>query len=260
MISYFSAELKRAVLSQKNLIAMLLVLVSLFIGMMSSWDSIAEFKGVSLFLYAFSLGSGAILPVVAPLIVGLPFSNAYLEDRENHMIYGILTRTTLKTYYIVKIASNSLASALSIMLPLTLFLLTNRIMLPFEKGLYFGEIGGAWSSVFRQHQMLYAILTVINSGIFAAVYANLGLVSTFFIRNKLASAVIPFGLYLLPSFVFPFIRLDRFEPVTTFDLTANTTANVLSVYGQLLLILSVTLVVGFFRLKKEVIIDDSTDD
>lgn len=176
MISCFLAELKRAVLSQKNLIAMLLVLVSLFIGMMSSWDSIAEFKGVSLFLYAFSLGTGAILPVVAPLIVGLPSSNVYLEDRENHMIYGILTRTTLKTYYLVKIASNSLASALSIVCPLTLFLLTNRIMLPFEKGLYFGEIGGAWSSVFRQQQMLYAILTVINSGIFATVCANLGLV------------------------------------------------------------------------------------
>lgn len=90
-MNYFLAELKRAVLSRTVIIPILLILGSLSFGMVSSWDSITEFRGTS-----FSLGSGSILLVVVPLIAVLPYSNSYLQDIENNMIYGILIRTTIK--------------------------------------------------------------------------------------------------------------------------------------------------------------------
>lgn len=95
-MNYFLAELKRAVLSRTVIIPILLILGSLSFGMVSSWDSITEFRGTSFFLYSFSLGSGSILLVVVPLIAVLPYSNSYLQDIENNMIYGILIRTTIK--------------------------------------------------------------------------------------------------------------------------------------------------------------------
>ncbi|MGT2744465.1 ABC transporter permease [Streptococcus phocae subsp. phocae] len=259
-MNYFLAELKRAVLSKNVIISIFLILVSLILGMISSWLSITEFAGPSFFLYSFSLGPSAILPVVAPLIVALPFSNSYLQDKENNMIYGMLTRTTITKYYLVKIFVNGLVSSLTMILPLILFLIINYVVFPFDKGTYFGELRGAWSFMFKKDPLIYIITTIINSGFFAFIYANLGFVSTLFIRSKLISIVMPFIFYILPSFVFPFLGLDKFEPVTTFDLTANTASTILTVYGQMVLILLVIFIVGFVKLSKELITDDSNDD
>ncbi len=107
--------------SKNTVIAFCLILSSLVIGMVSSWTSIQAFKGISFFLYSFSLSQGAILPVIILMIVALPFSNAYLQDKENNMIYGMLTRTTLKRYYLTKFLVNSLVSTLVGILPLALF-------------------------------------------------------------------------------------------------------------------------------------------
>ncbi|WP_238386388.1 ABC transporter permease [Streptococcus sp. S784/96/1] len=190
------------------------------------------------------------------MIVALPFSNAYLQDKENNMIYGMLTRTTLKRYYLTKFLVNSLVSTLVGILPLALFLTANEVLFPVEQGSYFGEIGGAWSVIFKKSPLLYSVITIINSGFFATIYANLGLVSTFFIRHKLVSIVMPFMIYILPSFVFPFVGLDQFEPVTTFDLTANTSATAVLVYSQMVVFFLVIAVLGYVRLKKEVITYD----
>lgn len=258
-MNYFYSEFKRAIFSKNSIITILLVLVSLLTGMISSWSSIISFKGIAFFLYSFSLGIGAILPVVVPLIVVLPFSNAYLQDTEDNMIYAILTRTTIKKYYFVKLLVNSIVSALTIFIPLLLFLMLNLLLFPLDKGGYFGELSGVWSFLFQKNPLLYVGVTIINCSLFAIVYANLGFVATLFVRHKLSSLIFPFIFYTLPSFVFPLIGLDRIEPVTTFDLTANTASTMLTVYAQLFLVLGVTVMVGFFRLKKEVILDGSVD-
>ncbi|WP_446452687.1 ABC transporter permease [Tuanshanicoccus yangjingiae] len=218
--------------------------------MLGSWQSIVEFRGSSFFLYSFSLGQGAVLPVVVPLIIALPFSNSYLQDIENNMILGILTRTTINKYYMVKILVNSLASWLSIIVPLSIFLIINLVLFPLDKAAYFGEIGGAWSFLFKQNALIYIFITILNSGLFAIVYSNLGFVSTLFVHHKLVSIVMPFIFYILPSFVFPFLELDKFEPVTTFDLTANTTSTSAIVYSQMILILLIVLVVGYVKIKQ----------
>lgn len=259
-MNYFFAEFKRAIQSKNFLIANFLILGSLIVGMISSWSSIRAFKGISFFLYSFSLGTGAILPVVVPLIVCLPFSNSYLQEIENNMIYGIVTRISIKKYYYIKCLTLSLVAALTIIIPLLFFLLTNALIFQFEKGVYFGEIGGAWSSVFKENQLAYVMILIANSAIFAATYANVGFVATFFSHHKLASIVIPFILYLLPSFIFPFIGFDKFEPVTTFDLTSNTSSTIFTVYSQLIIIILLGFSLGYLKLKKELVTYGSNDD
>ena len=259
-MNYFYHELKRAIFSTNFLLGNLLLLGSYIVGMTSSWSSITTFKGISFFLYSFSLGSGAILPVVTPLIISLPFSHSYLQDRDNNMIYGILTRTSLRRYFIIKILVTGLTASLTILLPLLLFLVINCIFFPLGQGISFGHIGGAWSSIFLNNQFLYIIILIIHASIFSFIYANVGLITSFFIHNKLVPILAPFSFYILPSFVFHFFNLDRFEPVTTFDLTANTASNAATVYGQLIIILCTLLIVGSIQLKKELILYDSNDN
>lgn len=250
---YFLFELRRAVISKNFIVGISLICITLFISAHQSWYSIAGFGGFSFFLYTFSLGELALLPIAAPLIVPITFADSYLKDKEHNMIYAIMTRSSLKKYYITRILVNGIASALTMFIPLFLLLLINLFLFDVSAGESFGILHGAWSFVFDKNQFLYSIIIILNSTLFAFIYGNVGLVATLFVNNKLFGIVAPFTLYILPSFILPFFNLTQFEAITTFDLSANSSANLMTVYGQLFLIFIVIFFLGMNKIKRELV-------
>ncbi|MGT2732547.1 ABC transporter permease [Streptococcus ruminantium] len=258
-MSYFLAELRRGLKSRLFLISCSLTFIALIVGVVNGWSSIQGIGGLSFFLYAFSLGGGAILPILIPILVSFPFSHSYIEDTEHNMIYAVLSRTTVKNYFFTKFFAIGCVASLSLFLPLLLLLVINQFLFPIGAPIYLGDIKGAWSFIFQENQLWYVMITIIHSTFFAFIYANLSFVSTIYLPNKVTALVAPFLVYYLPSFVFPFVGLDVLEPVNTFDLTANSASNELFVYGQLGCILFLTVVLGIYKIQKELILDGYGD-
>ncbi|EPH99919.1 hypothetical protein D920_01100 [Enterococcus faecalis 13-SD-W-01] len=207
-------------------------------------------QGLTIFFSGFSLSTSSILPLLAPLLAALPMADAYINDSQNNMTTAIFTRQTKKKYFMNKFVSVGFSGFLALFIPLSLLLAVNLMIYPDFSGAYVGTIGGAFSEVYEKNQLLYAMILIFNSSIFGFIYANVGLVSSFFFKNKYICVFFPLLVYFVPSFVFPFLGLDRYEPVTTFDITSNTSTTVFLITVQLFVLASATFLMGYQKITK----------
>jgi hypothetical protein len=166
------------------------------------------------------------------------------------MTTAIFVRESKEDYFFKKFISVGLSGFLSLFFPLTLLLIINLLIFPDYSNAYVGVIGGAFSSIFSKNQLLYAVVIIVNSSIFGFIYANIGLVSSFYFKNRYICVFFPLIVYFLPSFIFPFMGFDKYEPVTTFDLTSNTATNGYLVSLQLAFLFISTFFVGYKKIAK----------
>lgn len=250
-MSYFIYELKLSLKSKLFIFAMILSFLSIVFGILGNRLLIEMEEGLTLFFSGFSFSTSSLLPLLAPLIAALPMGNTYLNDQQNNMITAIFVRMTKKKYFFIKFFSVGVMGSLVIVLPLICLFLLNLLIYPSSAPAYMGEIGGPFSTIFKENQRLYAGLLILNSGLFGFIYANIGFVSSIFIKNKYITAFFPLIIYFFPSFIFPLLHLDRYEPVTTFDLSANTTTTFQNIYIQFAFLLVVLFSIGTTYFSKE---------
>lgn len=249
-MKYIIYELKLFLKSKLFFLSLLLTSLCFFIGIYGNKIAIEMDKGLSIFFSGFGFSPSAILPVLVPLIVALPMADSYLKDKDNKMVNAIFSRETKAQYFRNKYIAVGLSGSISIMIPLTILLIGSFLIFPQKNQTNLAGIHGAFSSVYHQNQLLYAVIMIINSGIFGFIYANIGFVSSLFFNNKYLCVFFPLLLYTIPSFIFPFLGLDRYEPVVTFDVTSNTTSTIGVVYLQFAFLLIITFYVGLQRIQK----------
>lgn len=250
-MNYILYELKLMFKSKLFLFSFALSILSIVAGIMGNKLMIEMEKGLTIFFSGFSLSTSSILPILAPLLAALPMSDSYINDSKNNMTNAIFSRETKGKYFKKKFISVGLSGFISLFLPLTILLIINIIIHPNFSKAYMGFIGGAFSDIYTYNQLLYAVLIILNSGIFGFVYANIGLVSSFYLKNRYACVFFPLIIYFSPSFLFPLLGLDKYEPITTFDITSNTATNGFLVYAQLLLLLIITFALGYKKINKK---------
>lgn len=247
---YLILEIKRALKGNLFYISLVLNAVCLLIGIWEMKLTISVDKGYAFFYSGIILGGFTMITLLAPAIAALPFSGSFLQDTEHHFIRGVFNRTKCLNYYWRKIISTGISGALALTLPLVGLLLINLLFFGNHHP-NIGSLVGPFSEFYKQKQdLVYILFIILNSGLFGFIYANLGLVATLFIPKPYVAIGIPLIVYMVPSFFFTYFGLDRFEPVTTFYLSANASENYLTVYGQLFLLEVVILVVGYLKIKR----------
>jgi hypothetical protein len=147
-------------------------------------------EGLILFYIAFT----DFLPLMAPVIVTLPFAASFIEDKEKFFLRNVLIRESRLYYFIQKYITTGLLGGLAVALPLFLLLVLNLVIYPKGSVNFFSAVG-PFSAVFKYSQLAYAVILIINSYIFGFIYANIGLTISFFIQNKVAAIISPFLLY-----------------------------------------------------------------
>ncbi|WP_125605081.1 hypothetical protein [Lapidilactobacillus bayanensis] len=246
---YFSRELVRGFKSLNFWIACLLCLAFFMFSFWYNRFTIENAHGYYLFYSVLFFGAVALLPVFAPIIAALPFSQSYLQDKDHHFLWGVMNRMTPQQYWRTKMLVTGILGALVLMLPLFLWLLINLVFLKNNKVPDLMTVAGPFSSLYNTRPLLFCLLLIGHSGLFGFIYADLALVVSLYIEKTYAVIAIPFLAYLLPSFVFPYLGLSRFEPTMTFIINLDPGSTYLTVYGGLLFVgaLTSTLLVAKIR-------------
>ncbi len=250
-MNYVLCELKLMFKSKLFLFSLALSMLSIGVGISGNKLMVEMEKGLTIFFSGFSLSTSSILPLLAPLLAALPMADSYINDSQNNMTTAIFSRETKEQYFIKKFLSVGLSGWISLFLPLIMLLIANLIVYPTFSNAYMGVIGGAFSKIYESNKLIYAIILILNSSFFGFVYANIGLVSSFYFKNRYTCVFFPLCIYFFPSFIFPFLNLDKYEPVTTFDITSNTATNGILVSTQLFLLLGITFLVGYKKITKK---------
>jgi len=157
--------------------------------------------------YSFFLGSGyigifnKIYYVLMPLIVVIPFADSYYTDCNNHTIYGILSKCTLKQYYYSKLICVFSSGVIVILIPLLINFLLNLAVFPVNSTVEylngFGQIQNQLYTVYPKeflpiffyhlfctNQYLYELVYLLIASLFGGLLAAIIFQISFFYKGN----------------------------------------------------------------------------
>lgn len=236
-------ELYRAIHNRSFLLALVLGIVALWYGFISSnpWpppkylllgEHPLENNAYDTWLFAFSGPWG----LIAPLIAVLPFADSLVVDRTQGYLRHVLVRNSHRRYLLAKFLANLLAGGLAIALPmLLLFVFTSlqypRGLPPLDHARTF--VSGPLAHIYRIAPDLYVLFRVGLGFLFGAIYATLGLAISFLVKNRYLVLATPFLLYTIANFALAVLGLARWTPPVTVIPSGVTTTSSLTVFGEL---------------------------
>lgn len=159
--------------------------------------------------YSFFLGSGyvgifnKIYFILMPLIVVIPFADSYYAERENHTIYAILSKCSIKHYYYSKFICVFLSGVSVVLVPLLINFSINLLVFPLNSTVEylngFGQIQNQLYKVYPEeflpiffyhlfctNQYLYELVYLIIASMFGGLLATIVFqISFFYSGNKL---------------------------------------------------------------------------
>lgn len=157
--------------------------------------------------YSFFIGSGyvemfnKIYYVLMPLIVVIPFADTYYTERENHTIYAILSKCTLRQYYFSKLICVFSSGVMIIMIPLLINFLLNTAVFPVHSTVEylngFGQIQNQLYTVYPEeflpiffyhlfctNQYLYELAYLLIASFFGGLLATITFQVSFFYKGN----------------------------------------------------------------------------
>lgn len=157
--------------------------------------------------YSFFIGSGyvemfnKIYYVLMPLIVVIPFADTYYTERENHTIYAILSKCTLRQYYFSKLICVFSSGVMIIMIPLLINFLLNTAVFPVHSTVEylngFGQIQNQLYTVYPEeflpiffyhlfctNQYLYELAYLLIASFFGGLLATIAFQISFFYKGN----------------------------------------------------------------------------
>lgn len=149
----------------------------------------------------------------AALMAGLPFADSLLLDRRHHFIDQILLRCRYRQYLFAKILAVLCTGMVAVVVPALILLIGCCLFFPpdlqFVSEMSFGINDVLNPNVIQPGSDLvlslagFVSLSMFMLALFGAVYALLGLGSSFVIRNPFIILGIPFIGYSLGYFIIP---------------------------------------------------------
>lgn len=247
---YLLHELKRYIRSRYFLFSILLSAIVFFIGAHGAKAIIESEGGLALFLTALSFGPTSVFPILAPMIAIFPVYYVYAEEQEGNFATAWKTRISEKGYYLNKFFATGITGALAMVLPVGILLLIT-VMMYGTGNAFVGTSAGAFASVFDQSQLTYSLIWLGVLAVFGFVYANLCFAASLLVNNKYGAIAVVYAIYILPSFILPFLGLDVFEPSVTASMSLNTNSTPATVFGELFFLLILSVLVGLPTLKRK---------
>lgn len=203
---------------------------------------------------AFLWAQKSLIIIFVPVLAVLPFADSYTLDRVSGYLRSILLRCSYARYLITKLIVNMVAGGLALAIPLGLVFVGSYFV--FSAGLppvHQARIHptGPGSEIYWDYPALYIMFLIGLSFIVGAVYATVGLAISQWTSNRYVVLVTPFALYHVANFVLGVSGLAAWTPPMTFHPEGVTSSTWTTVFGELALILVVSLVTIALKSNKE---------
>jgi len=231
MKTFLIFDFKRAFFSKKTLIASLIVLVFLILPYYSEIKiPLPKEDGINFFI---RIGMFSYLPVIAPLIASIPFSNSYILDKEKGIFTKLFTIVKPKVYFNSRLIVNALVSGF-------VFLITEIILLIFlliTHGINNThiEVSGAFSSIYYSSKIAYIIILLCIYFVSAASFSTFILGISTLTKSKFLILLLPLFCVIVTGIIFPNIGLSRrLNVMTLFAIDSNITSIVVILYDLIL--------------------------
>lgn len=167
--------------------------------------------------------------IFAPILAAFPYTSKFCEEYESGYIKSILTRERPVRYLLTRFLANGVAGGLALTLPLALFICFSLATgIPYSTN----DVPEGFATVyertiFEQSQFLWGgiavlLIFLLLAFLSGAVWANVGLCLSAFVRNKYLAVGFPLVLYygitviLVGTDIFGFSPMNLIYP-TTFD-------------------------------------------
>jgi hypothetical protein len=205
-------EFSRAFYNRRYALVALLAAISFTYGFsrVMSFQASSPLDAVTIWQLILQRGSYGFF---AALMAGLPFADSLLNDRRRRFIDQILLRSRFNQYLSAKILSTLCAGMTAVAAPALILLIGCCLFFPIDTQFTLQTTLGISNllnpTVIESGSSLslslpgFVLLSLLMLALFGAVYALLGLGSSFLVRNPFIVLGIPFLGYSLGYFILP---------------------------------------------------------
>jgi hypothetical protein len=144
----------------------------------------------------FVSAQSAVFPFAAPFLAALPFAAIYKNERETKYADLLKIRRGGKSYAVTRFFTVGIGGGFALMIPEILLLAVS----------YFINNSAVMDDLFRINY------TLALSFPFGFVFACFAYAITFITRSKIIAIITPEVLYLLLTYAFPYLDLEKYYP------------------------------------------------
>ncbi len=253
-MNYFVSELKRALISYKTLIAIIITFISLLIGGFEYlFNDSFDIGAIYLYKYAFSDGTISILVFAAPIIACLPFATSYATERESGFLSYIYVKTTPRKYILTKYILTAFLGGFVLFVGTFLFFIFTLSL----KGLNPNDVitlNRSLEKVYLFNPLLYIFIEMTFTFIFGMVASTTCLVISDFFKNKYFAIVCTFFLYMLigitTSTIIPYLNIQIVYDISLYNYIG---IPYILLYALLILLLNLFIILKKVNLKEKII-------
>lgn len=203
MAKCFANELKRLFRSYRiylSLVIGLSLMLHAFFEAYQSWSTYSP-----MMLLSIPLGLSDFTPFAAVFCV-FPFADSFCEDYNNGMIYNTVSRIGIRKYTIIRglsvAISGSLVMATIMMITIALSILCAGIPETAESSAFLNaSVWGRAGLLLWHRGLIVFLLRIVLAGLFGAVWALVGLVTSVIIPNRYIVLTTPFIIYQIMWFL-----------------------------------------------------------
>lgn len=191
-------ELKRSLTNRNTPIAVIIGILCMIVGTeMNLLNSNFHTDAFYLFSFSYAHGTSSILLIIVPILVCLPFSTSYLQEKQSNFQQNIYVRINKRKYLITKVIINGLVGGLTITIILTISFLIFLIF----KGTHstvdlvnYLDLSGTPAYLYGISPFLYVLVIIIGSFFGGFTFSTITLSLSTIIKNKYISLLSPFIL------------------------------------------------------------------
>jgi hypothetical protein len=187
-------------------------------------------------------GTSAVLSVVFPILVALPFASSYVVDVDSGMIDYIYLRMGRIKYLLTRLLVNALVSGFVISSSLLISFILFLMIKNFDVQPINSVSVVLFKEIFNESPVVYILIYILNTFICGAVFSTFGLGLSTIIKKQYFAVLSPFLLYILSGTLFTQIN-KFFNSAILFDLNYYGDLKIIHVlfYDIFLLILSISI-------------------
>lgn len=215
MKSYFKLELKRAIFSWRTIILTFITIIILAIPYLNetTHPAIDLDSGMGYFIRVYQM---SYIGILSPVIIGFIYATSIIKDKESGFLNKLLEVIDIKTYYIVKIAVNSIVNFIIFAVSHILSILHLVIRFGLGNSDSRGTSIGTFANIYFNSKIAYVILVVLFVGISAAAFSIFTLGITTALNKKLTAYIFP-AFYIVITSIF--FGVSSINSVINFDVT-----------------------------------------
>ncbi|MBU3227715.1 hypothetical protein [Clostridium algidicarnis] len=201
MKNYIRIEIRRALFNRITFLAILIGIICMVFGAENYlFDTTIKTDSVDLFRFAYSSGTSSILVLIAPILVCLPFSTSYLEEKQTYFYENIFIRINKIKYLVIKILVNGLVGGLIMSIILTISFIIFFIIKGWHINLDLAnslDLRNIYAYLCEVSPFAYVFFIIISSFFGGFTFATMSLSISTVIRNRYLASMFPFLFNIL---------------------------------------------------------------